>query len=285
MQFEDYCCFAAAYELRLPYTWREENVRIRHKIAIVEYPLLADDERKARILDDVWAEFLAIVPRLADVTYKVPKLKTLNAEKRTEVASELHTMLNHYDETLEQFINLPHVLEVLEPATFSSSHISKHADCCPTPPFIPYALQFPPSGVFRIVVFAMKCYIQSVLRPPVLIACGLEAEILETDTSHAIEVCRTYAGVEDALGDSPDSCLPLFSALILVISTCPQELRLWFWYKLAHFEQQGLATFENPIRKNYAKLWNISDIRPQLKGLSELLSTRDNIEDVVEPEL
>ena len=75
--------------------------------------------------------------------------------------------------------------------------------------------------------------------------------ISKTDDEHyAIEICRTFAGIEDALGDNPDSCLPLFAALVLAISTCPQELRPWFWYKLAHFEQLGLATFENPILKS-----------------------------------
>ena len=53
------------------------------KLAIVEYPHLSDNERKARILDDVWPEFWLIVPELADVAYKVPKLKTLSAEART----------------------------------------------------------------------------------------------------------------------------------------------------------------------------------------------------------
>jgi hypothetical protein len=280
--FENHCCIIALYKLLLPRVWREEDVRIRHKIAIVEYPHLSDSERKARILDDVWPESWLNLPDLADIAYHTSKLKSLAAGARSTLAIELRTKLTCFEEKFEQFVNLPHVLEVLEPTTYPSSHPSKHANCCPPPPFIPYTLQFPPAGILRIVLFGTRCIIQSFLRPPIYDACGSAAELPKLDETYAIEICRTFAGIEDALGDNPDSCLPLFAALITAIPTCPQELRLWFWYKLAHFEQLGLATFNKPIMENYAKLWNITDIRPEIKGMSESISARDEFEDVTE---
>jgi hypothetical protein len=282
LQFENYCCFIAACELLLPQTWRDENVRIRHKLAIVEYPRLSGNGRKARMLDDVWAEFWMISRRLLDMMSKLPKLKNLAGGARTAFAIDLRTELTLCEKFFDEFLNLPHIQEVLEPAKISSPHPSKHVDCCPPPPFIPYELQFPPSGIFRIVLFDIKCYMQSILRPPIQEACGEDPELLKTDPTFSIEVCKTFAGIEDALGDNPDACLPLFAALIHAISTCPQELRLWFWYKLAHFEELGLATFRNPIGEYYVKLWNITDIRPEIKGVSALLSPGDDPDDVTE---
>jgi hypothetical protein len=282
MQFEDYCCMMASFDLLLPRVWRDENVRIRHKLAIVEYPRLADTGRKARILDDVWPELWAIIPPLVDVARKLPKIKDLAAGERAAAAIELKTMVAQFEEALEQLLNLPHVLEVLEPAVLSSSYPSKHAHCCPPPPFIPHTLQFPPSGVFRMVTLATKGYIKTIIRPQIQIAGGFETELVSTDATYSIEICRTFAGIEDVLGDSPDACLPLFSPLLLAISTCPVEYRWWFMHKMTHFEQMGLATFRNPIMKYVAGLWNVQDIKTELKGVPALLSPEDDAEDVIE---
>ena len=42
----------AAYRMLLPIEWRQENVRIRQKLAIEEYPFLAQKDRKPRLLED-----------------------------------------------------------------------------------------------------------------------------------------------------------------------------------------------------------------------------------------
>ena len=270
-------------KLLLPKPWRDENVRIRHKLAIVEYPRLAGNARKARIIDDVWAEFVVIFSFLAEAVYELTKLKKLEAEKRNAAAIKIRINFTRFENAFEQLLNSPHTREVLQPATLILPHRSKHVDCCPIPPFVPFALQFPPSGVFWIVILATKCHIQNSIRPAIEDACGLETKHLNIDDAHyATEICRTFAGIEDALGDNPDACLPLFAPLLLAISKCPQELRPWLWCKFLHFEKLGLATFENPILKSAAKLWELSDIRPAIKGVSELLSTQDEPGDVSE---
>ena len=49
---EDYCCLRSAYGMLLPSEWRQENIRIRQKLAITEYPRLSPKDRKPRLLED-----------------------------------------------------------------------------------------------------------------------------------------------------------------------------------------------------------------------------------------
>ena len=116
--------------------------------------------------------------------------------------------------------------------------------------------------MFRIVMYAFKCYVRGIMYPPIL-------EILHQDTREIIgepsdvcstEVCRTFAGLEDSyLGEDSERFLPLFSPLILATTTCPPEIRLWLWYKLAHFEKLGHLTFD-PVKRNLAALWEMPEI-------------------------
>lgn len=41
--------------------------------------------------------------------------------------------------------------------------------------------------------------------------------------------------------------------------TCPLEIRMWLWHKLAHFEELGYFSFE-PVRRQLAFQWGM----PQL---------------------
>lgn len=262
MQFEDYCCFLAAYKLLLPPAWRDENVRIRQKLAEAEYPLLSASERSPRILDDVWAQFLAMVPKVSDVLCRVPELKKMDDQERFNAARQLDVELRHFEHDVEQFLNLPHVLEVLRPTDLSPPHGWRHADCCPPLPFTPHVMQYPPAGMFRSMIFAFKCYTWAVLYPPIRDALGDAAREITFEPAYvcSVEVCRTFAGLEDSfLGDNPETLLPVFASLILATTTCPPELRVWLWSKLVHFEKLGHLSFD-PIKRNLASLWDMPEI-------------------------
>src|SRR5215471_1949264 len=82
MQLEDYCCLLGAYKLLLPDAWREEDVRVRRMLAEVEYPRLSGEARIPRLLDDIWAQFLALVPKVANVLYQIPVMNKMESEER-----------------------------------------------------------------------------------------------------------------------------------------------------------------------------------------------------------
>jgi hypothetical protein len=263
MHFEDYCCFLAAYEFLLPAHWREENVRIRQNLAQVEYPRLSETERIPRILDDIWAEFLSLMPTVSNVLSRVPELKKMEGQARFNAASELDAELYEFEQSLELFLNSPHVLEALSPAASSShAHGWRHVDCCPHLPFTPHLMQHPGAGIFRIRVLAFKCYIWAVLYPPIQDVLGASATeiIFEPADTCSFEVCKTFAGLEDSpLGDNPDNFLTVFASLVLATTTCPLESRLWLWHKFLHFEKLGHLTFD-PMKRKLASLWNMPEI-------------------------
>src|SRR5579862_4190589 len=258
---EDYCCFLAAYRCLLPITWREENVRKRAEIALRDYPLLAREERKPRILDDVWQQYLAVVPRLADILVGVVSLKEMEKEERAMKAARLEADLRAFDKDIRALLKRPHVLEVLQIAPLPISFRNKHASCCPPLPFVPNILQYPPAGFFRQIFLAVQAYTRAVLQPPLRSANPLEATEMEgEDLSYfSLEMCRTFAGLEYSLGDYPDALLPCFSSLVLATATCPLNARQWLWYKLSHLERLGHLTFD-PIKRNLASLWDMPDL-------------------------
>ena len=267
MQFEDYCCFLAGKKLLLPRVWREENVRIRLKLADQEYPRLPEGSlRLARILDDVFPQSLAMIPRLNDIMYEVPSLKKLDYFERTQTAARLEDELKQYLDDIDKLLNSPHVIEVLQPSLSPSSlHQYKHGSCCPRPPFTPHRMEFPPAGIFRMVTYSTVWYIRSVLSPA--IRAHLADPTDETTrlqgpnvSYYSHEICRTFAGIEDDLsGVDPDSLIPLYSLLMISTTTSNSETRVWLWYKLRHSERLGFVTFE-AMKRHLAILWNIPEI-------------------------
>lgn len=46
---------------------------------------------------------------------------------------------------------------------------------------------------------------------------------------------------------------------LIAALTCPPNLRMWMWCKLAHFENLGQFSFE-PLKMSLAVLWDMPDI-------------------------
>ena len=271
MQFEDYCCFLGAYKLLLPDEWREENVRVRQTLAEIDYPLLSHRDRIPRLLDDVWAQFLALIPKVSNVLYQIPNMKKMERQERILTALQLDVELQEYVAETQQFLNLPHVVEALQPGSPTPLYGLRHAKCCPPLPFVPHVMQYPPAGLFRIMMYGFKSYVQAVLYPPIQETLGDQAKQLGFEPADicSIEVCKTFAGLEDSyLGENPETFLPAFAPFVLSTATCPPGLRLWLWHKLLHFEKIGHLTFD-PVTSNLAKLWDMPEIIMERKPPEE----------------
>lgn len=261
---EDYCCFLGAHKALLPIDYRLENVRRRQLLAHQDYPRLAPAERKARLLDDLWPQLWALLARLGDVLATMPLLKTMNRPQRSETAYHLKSELTRFYHEFTGFLMSPHVIELLQPGVCDDMHESQHRDCCPSLPFVPIVFEFPPAGLFNIVVQSIHWYVRSTLYPSLRVELDFlqsMPELEAKDPSHySIEVCRTFAGIEYGFRDSPsDVMFACFPSLMTAALTSPPNLRIWIWCKFAHFEKLGLFTFE-PIKKNLSMLWDMPEI-------------------------
>lgn len=174
-------------------------------------------------------------------------IPTLKKDRTPLAVARLELGLDIFQDELERFTQSPEVAEILQ---LSPSFVvsSTHAECCPPLPFIPYVLQFPPAGYLRLYLFALRNYLHIFVEP------SLRDKPIEADESYAYEVCRTFAGIE--LSFDKDALLPCFSTMCLAGLSCPSNVRMWLWYKLAHFEELGQFTIE-PIKKVLSVLWDM----------------------------
>ena len=286
MQFEDYCCFLGAYKLLLPDEWREEDARVRRILAEAEYPHLSAEARIPRLLDDIWPQFLALIPKVSNVLHKIPVMKNMESHERIIMALQLDVELQEFVDEVQQFLNLPHVIEALQPAAPMPPYGWRHVECCPPLPFVPHPMKYPPAGMFRIMIFAFKCYIHAIMYPQIQLALGNQAKLfgLEPAEFCSIESCKTFAGLEDSsLGDNPENFLPIFATIIPAAASCPPDVRAWLWCKFVHFEKLGHLNFD-PVRSSLAQLWNMPEIMtersfPKEEPLPPVLGTlSDDIE-------
>ena len=261
---EDYCCFLAAYRSLLPVEWRRANVRIRQLLAHEEYPHLPPDEHRPRLLDDLWPQLWALLPALGSVLATIPFLKTLEEQERTDVAVHLTGELRQFQRDFIGFLKSPHVLEILQPAP--ASHLSfdyNPDDCCSPRALVPNLFQFPPAGIFQLVIHCIQTYIRAILYPTLRTALEFNndviAELEDEDAAfYSVEVCRTFAGIESQNAENPEVIFQCFSPLVISALTCPTSLRQWLWSKLGHAENLGLR-FDG-IKGKLAVLWDMQDI-------------------------
>lgn len=262
--FEDYVCFSATYEPQLPTVWRYENHRIRTELAQTEYPLLSEDERKPRVLDDIWGKYWIYTPILSDVIIQIPKLRTVETQDRPAAAAKMEASMRDFHQRLEDIFDTPEVKEVLQTITPNGPIRSRHTKCCPKPPFEPIYLEFPTAGYFRMIATGCQIYIRAIVHPALKDALAIEGRQVEdlggaTVTDLADILCRTFAGLEIAFADNPDALLPCFAGLVLAAMGCQPAYRDWLWHKFVHFEQMGGFAFD-PIKKVCAAVWNMPEV-------------------------
>lgn len=264
---EDYCCSLSTYHALLPTEWRYQNVRIHQQLAHEEYPHIPIIDRKPRLLNDLWPQLEALRPDLNDILVSIPHLKTMEGQDRLDFALLLEAQLQQFDRELTGFINSNQVSEVLQIAPLSSPITPSHSGCCPPFPYSPLLFVFPPAAFLNISLQAMRTHMRAFMYPA--ISTELDPEQApglpgEDATYYSIEICRTFAGIEESYKHSPDSTFPCFSPLVLAALTCPPSLRMWMRGKLSHFERLSQLCFE-PVKQNLAKVWDMPQI---LEGFS-----------------
>jgi hypothetical protein len=206
---------------------------------------------------------VVLFPKLTEILCEIQTLNTFDDHQAAKAAAHLENELQKTVDEIHRLLSFPEVVEILQPAPLSITEPSfNHKSCCPPPPFIPHRLQYPPAGAFRMAIYAMQCYLRSVLYP------AIRAKRDPNKTTrlrgadplyYCYEICKTYAGMEDYLDNNPDAMIPLFSLLMMSMTSCDDGLRAWLWSKLHHFEQLGYPTFDS-TKRYFAMLLNIPQI-------------------------
>ena len=113
-----------------------------------------------------------------------------------------------------------------------------------------------------MLTLSMRIYMLTVLYASIR-QTGLKIRALEDEHDkveiYAVEICRTYAGLEEYFEDDSRAYSTCFKSLVMAGFACPKELRLWLWHKLAHFEQLGPRD-GIPIKRNLAVIWDMPEL-------------------------
>jgi hypothetical protein len=241
----------------LPKAWRQENVLSRQKLKQTEDNCVTEKDRKARLLDDQWPRLWLLVPDLSKILGSISQLQTMDTIERAEAKNIMRLQLELFQVELNEFINSVEVMETLQEA-HPPFLVTCHSVCCPPLPFTPYYFQYPPAVHLRLVIFCIRIYIRTILYP--ILRSESNPKVEEEDAGYScLELCRTYAGVEDLFWDTQDNLLPCFSALVTAAFFCPKHLRTWLWYKLAHLESLNPYSCERII-KRLSIYWGMPDL-------------------------
>ena len=228
-------------------------MRARQTLAREEYPFLAQSDRKPRLLEDIWAQFSGLTPYLIEVFAKIPQLKTMKGRQRRELAVRLQSEFQQFYRDFTGFINSPPVIEVIRSLPSPGITASKHLYCCPPPPFVPYFFQYPPAGIFHLMVQCLQTWIRFCLYPSLRAELEFEEELMslkdQDATSYSLELCKTFAGIEYQYDHNTAVMFLCFVPLILAAVSCPPHVRPWILSKLRHFEEQGQICNES-IKKS-----------------------------------
>jgi hypothetical protein len=264
---EDHCSLVLVHKGHLSSRWRAEALRVRRELARIEYPLLAEDQRMPRLLDDLWQETWTLVPIFADVLNTIPQLRFLKEGFLLEALTQCEKNL------LKAWIKIKDLGEcsraegLFEIIDTDVVYSSRHARCCPPSPFTPFLFKYPPGGILQLMLLSMRIYIRIILYAPAREA-GLRVETLEKvfesecEDKWGYDLCHTFAAIEEAYGDNINALLPSYYALVIAGFLCSKELRSWLWYKFAHFEKSGHHYVE-PVKKNLSNLWGVPELLSQ----------------------
>jgi hypothetical protein len=246
----------------LPVAWREESVRVRRRIAQSEDQRPPKADREDRLFDDAYASIHLVGPKISDVVYRISRLRYLTGMEAAAAIPKIEDDLRQFDHDLIKFSQSAEVQELLQPASPHVPIHNFHAGCCPPSPFQPHRFKYPPIGYLQMSwqsyqVFT-RFHLYSALRPH---ADEINAPGGEEAGHYAIEVCRTFAGIEESLGGIPGIDIPCGSALLLAAMCLPadQTRRFWIRYKLGHLESSGMIALRK-VKEKFAASWNMPDI-------------------------
>ena len=167
----------------------------------------------------------------------------MKRRRRTEMAVHLQSKFQQFYRDLIDFINSPPVIEILQPLPSLNMTASKHAHCCPAPPFIPRFFQYPPAGIFHLLIQCLMTWLRFTLYPSLPAELEFELKVADLQdrdvTSYSFELCRTFAGIEYQFDHNTAVIYPCFVPMVMAAISCSPNVRPWMLAKLRHFEEQG----------------------------------------------
>lgn len=227
-------------------------------------------DRKPRLLEDIWVQLSGLTPHLIDIFATIPQLKKMKYPRRIEITSHLQSKFQEFYRDFTSFINSSPVMEVLRPLSPLSITAPNHLDCCPPPPFVPHFFQYPPAGIFHLIIQCLQTWIRSCLYPSLTAELKFEEEAISLEdqdaTSYSLELCKTFAGIEYQFDHNTAVIFPCFVSIILGAVNGPSNLRPWILSKLRHFEEQGQICNAS-IKKTLSVLWNMPELATEGLGV------------------
>lgn len=289
----------AAFTIRLyrplilpPNPWRDQALRIRRESMDKEYPLLWLIPREIqldRLLHDAWQQYWTILPTIIEAFLTVMSLNRVHGKQHADAINVLGQSSISLCEHLTKIKESPAWSVLFEKTEVDLDAYSRlHSDCCPPPPFhslLKY--NYPPAAGLDMLMLACLRLVQRHIYTPVKHA-GFPIEMLEKalekSRQQTYDIARIFAAIEEEFQGYPGALMPHLRPFIMVGSDCSEELREWFWYKLAHFEESG-STFMEPLKRQLAILWGIPELAPRgfvaMKRIGPSLQT---VRQVVDPE-
>jgi hypothetical protein len=216
---------------------------------------MGKEERKLRLLDEIWSELFVLMREVPGIlTERKRMIKSPSEEGQIHLPG-LQERATRLGQSLVDFMNSPRVLEVLEPAKVVIIN-PRHNHCCPSPPFPPCFLECPQAAYLRMSLLSLLHYLYFLINP----FLGLPQASEDDKAYFAYELCRTFAGIENAFADLPAAYIPTFPALTIARVSCPQNVREWLWHKLVHYEEISVY-LARPLKKHLAAIWD----KPELE--------------------
>jgi hypothetical protein len=216
---------------------------------------MSKDERKQRLLEEIWPEMSVLTREIPSILAERKRLDRLDEEEQSRHLLVLQDRSMQLSQSVSDLMNSPRVLELLEPAKTINVSM-RHANCCPPPPFPPCYVDFPFAGYLRMMFLSLFHCLHVLINP----LLGLPPASQDDVAYFAYELCRTFAGIENDFANTPAAYIPAFSSLVIARVSCPSNVRRWLWYKLVHFEEisQYIA---RPLKKHLAVIWD----KPELE--------------------
>ena len=254
---EDYYAFSTTNRGPLPRAWRKER---HYQTSDRRRSIGGSDENpKARVLNDLWQEYRAMVPDIIDVIAELKTLSSLDPVQKLTTEKRLLAQLQIFQRNFAFFTESSEFLNTLQFTVVESPPSYLQAGGCPPAPFRSYQFDYPPAGLLNLVCNCVELIVRGVYLPVLNhsfsdpLKVNLEKDVTE---SYAYEVCQAYAGLEVSFQNNQDQMIPCFSPLFTAAFCCPPRLRTWVWHKLAHYEQFFPTTVKHG-RKQLAAMWKL----------------------------
>ena len=241
---EGYICFLFHLREILPIQFRQENVRQRLPY---EYGYLSERDRKPRLLDDTWAEILAVVPIVTEVAAGLPQLYLLNENDRARSAHYFIGRLTKFYQQIEKILRYDSVKEAFELVPQDL-----------VLPLTPRSFRFPLAGSLYAILRSIMAYVYYILFRFLYRAVNADPRAIENARNFSaycvVEMCRSFEGVEISFKDDRDIMYPFFFRLITTSTIFPPFLQNWIDRKLSQGNSKRLLLHFKPIKHILGRL-------------------------------